>query len=55
MLIQARRDVGPAQFDQALFAYLDANAFQIARPEDVEQAFAHLPAVIDRLKEAGAV
>lgn len=55
MLIESRRAVGSAEFDQALRAYLQANAHQIATPDDVELAFAHLPEVIDRMRAAGAL
>lgn len=55
MLIQARRDVGEAAFDDALRGYLHANAYRIATPSDVEAAFAQLPAVITRMKDAGAL
>jgi hypothetical protein len=54
-LMEARRRAGPAAFDDALRDYLSENAHTIARPEDVEEAFAHLPEALEVLRDAGAL
>lgn len=54
-LVEARRRAGAEAFDDALRAYLAQNAHEIAEPADVEEAFAHLPVVLDSLRDAGAL
>ncbi len=54
-LVDARRRAGAQEFDDALRAYLAANAHEIAEPADVEDAFAHLPMVLESLRDAGAL
>ncbi|MFD1507651.1 M1 family metallopeptidase [Georgenia yuyongxinii] len=54
-LIEARRAVGADAFDDALRSYIRANAHSVATPEDVVEAFADLPEVIEVLKDAGAL
>lgn len=54
-LLEARRLAGSERFDEALRTYLRENAHQIAEPADVEEAFGHLPIVLDTLAEAGAL
>jgi len=54
-LIGARQLVGSARFDEAMRAYVDANAHQIATPDDVERAFAGLPDVLKILRGVGAL
>ncbi len=53
-LLAGRDRAGPARFDEALRAYVDANAHRVARPSDVEAAFRDLPQVLDVLRERGA-
>ncbi len=55
MLNVARMEAGPPQFDAALRCYLNANAWQIAAPADVETALGELPAALAVLREAGAL
>ena len=55
MLIKARRDAGADRFDAALRTYVQANAYQVATPQDVETAFASVPGVVARMRAAGAV
>ena len=52
-LDDAYNAVGPAAFDAAVRSYLTAEAHQIARPEDVEQAFAGLPKADQIMRAAG--
>ncbi len=54
-LVDARRRAGVQEFDEALRAYLAANAHEIAEPADVADAFAHLPMVLESLRDAGAL
>jgi len=54
-LAEARDSAGDEEFDEALRAYLAANAHEIAEPADVEEAFAGLPAVLSTLRDAGAL
>lgn len=55
MLDLARGRSGPELFDAALRCYLNANAWQITGPVDVEAALRDLPAAVDVLREAGAL
>ncbi|MCZ2818562.1 M1 family aminopeptidase [Modestobacter sp. VKM Ac-2984] len=54
-LVDARAQVGAETFDAALREYLRANAWSIATPEDVQDAFAEFPEVLDELAEVGAL
>lgn len=54
-LVQARDRVGAEPFDAALRAYVRENAHTIATPQDVAEAFAGLPEVVDVLEEVGAL
>ncbi|MEJ2884813.1 M1 family aminopeptidase [Actinomycetospora aeridis] len=55
VLLAARERAGHDAFDDALRAYLAANAHGVATPDDVARAFAGLPAVTDALRRAGAL
>lgn len=55
VLLEARHEVGADAFDEALRAYIAANAHEIATPQDVEDAFADVPRVLEILREAGAL
>lgn len=55
MLIEARKNAGAERFDAALRNYLQANAYQIATPKDVEAAFANVPGAVSRMRAAGAL
>ncbi|MEJ2861260.1 M1 family aminopeptidase [Actinomycetospora flava] len=55
VLLAARERAGADAFDDALRAYLAANAHGVATPDDVARAFAGLPAVTDALTRAGAL
>jgi hypothetical protein len=52
-LDDAYHAVGPAAFDAAARAYLTAEAHKIARPDDVEKAFAGLPKAEEIMQSAG--
>jgi len=54
-LIAARQKAGTARFDEVMRAYVDANAHQVATPDDVERAFAGLPEVLEILRRVGAL
>jgi hypothetical protein len=54
-LIEGRRRVGEEAFDEAMRAYIDTYAHQVVGPEDVEEAFQDLPAVVDLLRDAGGL
>ncbi|MGY1914923.1 M1 family aminopeptidase [Blastococcus sp. SYSU DS0973] len=54
-LVQAREQAGDDVFDAALADYLAANAYSIATPDDVREAFADLPEVLRVLREVGAL
>jgi hypothetical protein len=54
-LAKARRAAGPARFDAALRCYINANAWRIARPANLERALAELPSALAVLREAGAL
>jgi Peptidase family M1 domain len=54
--LQAARDAaGAEKFDAALRCYINANAWQIARPADLVRALSSLPQAIAVLKRAGAL
>lgn len=55
MLLAARSAVGAAAFDAALRCYVDAQAWQIATPQDLALAFAELPEAVRILVDAGAL
>lgn len=46
---------GSGVFDAALQDYLHANAWSIATPDDVQEAFAELPEVLTELEQVGAL
>jgi hypothetical protein len=54
-LVEARDRAGHEAFDSALAGYLAANAFSVATPGDVRDAFADLPEVLAVLREVGAL
>lgn len=54
-LVAARARVGAGAFDAALREYLRANAYSIATPADVQEAFAALPEVLAELEQVGAL
>ncbi|WP_324276443.1 hypothetical protein [Blastococcus brunescens] len=54
-LAEARDRAGREEFDAALADYMAANAYSIATPDDVEEAFADLPEVLEVLREVGAL
>lgn len=54
-LAAARQQVGDDAFDADLRNYLRANAHRVASPADVQRAFADQPAVLDRLRQVGAL
>lgn len=55
MLVVARARAGAGPFDAALRCYVEANAWQIATPQDVRDALAGLPDAVSVLEEAGAL
>jgi aminopeptidase N len=54
-LVQARSAAGADTFDAAVRAYLRDNAYSIATPQDVQTAFADVPAALTLLREVGAL
>ncbi len=54
-LMEARDQAGHEEFDAALAEYVAANAHSVAVPEDVQDAFADLPEVLEVLREVGAL
>jgi len=54
-LLRARELSGPAAFDRAVRCFVTATAWQVATPEDVEQALAGLPQATAVLRQAGAL
>ena len=54
-LVKARDRAGHEAFDAALAEYLVANAYSIATPRDVQEAFSDLPEVLTVLREVGAL
>lgn len=51
----ARAAAGPAKFDAAIRCYVNANAWRIANPSDLESALHGLPAAIAVLRKAHAL
>ncbi len=51
----ARAAAGPAKFDAAIRCYVNANAWRIANPSDLETALRGLPAAISVLRKAHAL
>ena len=51
----ARAAAGPAKFDAAIRCYVNANAWRIANPSDLEAALRGLPAAISVLRKAHAL
>ncbi len=51
----AREAAGAARFDAAIRCYVNANAWRIARPADLQRALADLPAAVEVLRTAGAL
>ena len=54
-LVEAREQAGSEAFDAALADYVAANAYSVATPDDVREAFADLPEVLTVLREVGAL
>ncbi len=54
-LLEARERAGSEAFDAAVRCYVDATAWSIATPEDVEDALGGLPEALDVLTGAGAL
>jgi len=54
-LIAARAAGPPNKFDAALRCYVNANAWRIAKPADLAEALAGLPASVKVLQDAGAL
>ena len=53
--MEAREQAGSEAFDAALADYVAANAYSVATPDDVREAFADLPEVLEVLREVGAL
>jgi hypothetical protein len=54
-LLAAQRAVGDAAFDAAIRCYVDAAAWSIATPTDVQRVLAELPAALQILQDAQAL
>jgi hypothetical protein len=54
-LLAARRQAGAPAFDAAVRCYLNANAWQVATPSDIDRAFTTVPAARTVLRDAGAL
>lgn len=54
-LTAARTAAGPQRFDAAIRCYVSANAWRIARPQDLAAQLAGLPAALKVLRDAGAL
>ncbi|GAB3352614.1 M1 family metallopeptidase [Modestobacter lapidis] len=54
-LVKARNEAGHEAFDAALAQYLQENAYTVATPDDVREAFAELPEVLAVLRDVGAL
>ena len=54
-LMEARAAVGAPAFDAMLRCYVNEHAHQVAYPEDVAEAFAPAPRVLEILRAAGAL
>ncbi len=55
MLMLARDRVGQAPFDAAIRCYVNANAWQVASPRDVQEALEDYPDALTVLRDAGAL
>ena len=55
MLVEARRRVGAAAFDEAIVCHVRRNAHRITTPEDVAASLRHLPAAVQVLRDYGAL
>jgi hypothetical protein len=55
VLLEARDQIGPDQFDAALRGYVRVNAHRVATPADFADAFADHQEVVDALQRAGAL
>jgi len=55
VLLEARKQAGADAFDAALHTYIERNAHRVATPADFANAFAGLPAVLNLLRQAGAL
>jgi hypothetical protein len=51
----ARDAAGPAKFDAAIRCYVNANAWRIANPSDLQTALSGLPAALSVLRKAHAL
>ena len=54
-LLTARAEVGEAAFDALLRCFVNEHAHRIATPDDVREAFAPAPRVLEILQDAGAL
>ena len=54
-ITEASRQAGSQAFDKAIRCYVNANAWRIAKPSDLETALAGLPKALAVLKSAGAL
>lgn len=54
-LLTARSEVGAAAFDALMRCYVNEHAHRIATPDDVREAFAPAPRVVEILQEAEAL
>ncbi|MHA6794373.1 M1 family aminopeptidase [Pseudonocardia bannensis] len=55
VFLEARAQVGPERFDNAIRSYIAANAHRVATPDDLSRAFRDLPEVLDLLTRTGAL
>ena len=51
----ARKAAGDSAFDAAIRCYVNANAWRIAEPKDLESSLSALPAAVSVLRSAGAI
>jgi hypothetical protein len=54
-LVEARRRAGADAFDAAVREYLRRDAYSVATPQDVAEAFADVPAALTVLRDVGAL
>jgi len=54
-LLTARQRAGAPAFDAALRCYVNENAWDVATPDDIQRALAHLPAALSVLRAARAL
>ncbi len=54
-LLTARERAGSAAFDAAMRCYINENAWDVATPDDLARALAHLPAALAVLRDAEAL